>query len=59
VDPDYWEEILDANGRKEFGPETHAVHLWNEIWSFEKLDKDAIHPAGCLYERLKTAYLDS
>jgi hypothetical protein len=59
VDPDYWEEILDSNGRKEFEPETRAVHLWNEIWSFEKLDKDAAHAPGCLYERLKAVYLDS
>jgi hypothetical protein len=59
VDPDYWEEILDSGGRQEFAPETRAVHLWNEIWSFEKLDKDGDHPPGCLYERLKAAYLGS
>jgi hypothetical protein len=59
VDPDYWEEILDSNGRKEFAPETHAVHLWNEIWRFEGLDKDASYSPGCLYERLKSTYLGS
>ncbi len=59
VDPDTWEEIFDPNGRKEFGTNTHAVHLWNELWRRGDLDKDAAYAPGCIYEWLKSAYLDS
>lgn len=57
VDPDTWEEIFDPNGRPEFGPGTHAVHLWNELWRRERLDKNATYAPGCIYERLKAAYM--
>jgi hypothetical protein len=59
VDPDTWEEIFDPNGRTDFGPGNYAVHLWNELWRREGLDKNASYPPGCLYERLKSIYLDS
>jgi hypothetical protein len=56
VDPDTWEEIFDPNGRAEFGADTCAVHLWNELWRREGLDKNATYAPGCIYERLKLAY---
>ena len=57
VDPDTWEEIFDPNGRKEFGADTRAVHLWNELWRRGELDKNAAYAPGCIYEWLKAAYL--
>lgn len=36
-----------------FGPETVAVHLWNEMWRKECRDKNARGPRTCLYERLQ------
>jgi Alpha 1,4-glycosyltransferase conserved region/Glycosyltransferase sugar-binding region containing DXD motif len=54
-----WESIFDPDFVHEFGSETYAVHLWNELWRREGLDKDARYASGCLYERLKSAYLDS
>ncbi|HKP77486.1 MAG TPA: hypothetical protein VJT67_18285, partial [Longimicrobiaceae bacterium] len=36
---------------------TRAVHLWNEMWRRAKVDKDGRFHPGCLYERLKRAYL--
>ncbi len=57
VETDTWEEIFDPNGRAEFGPSTRAVHLWNELWRREGLDKNATYAPGCIYERLKSAYL--
>lgn len=57
VDPDTWEEIFDPNGRSEFGPNTRAVHLWNELWRREGLDKNASYAPRCIYEWLKSAYL--
>jgi hypothetical protein len=59
VDPDTWEEIFDPNGRKEFGANTHAVHLWNELWRRGELDKNAAYDPDCIYERLKSLYLDA
>jgi hypothetical protein len=38
------------------GPETYAVHFWNEVWRFKALDKDADYPADCAYETLKRRY---
>lgn len=37
--------------------EAYAVHLWNAMWQFEGQDKDAVYPAGCIYEQLKAMYL--
>lgn len=54
-----WEQMFDADIVHEFDEGTYAVHLWNELWRRERLDKDAQYPSGCLYERLKATYLDS
>ncbi|MCI5142063.1 MAG: hypothetical protein D3909_10150 [Candidatus Electrothrix sp. ATG1] len=34
-----------------------AVHLWNEMWRIQKMDKDKQYPPSCLYETLKKKYL--
>lgn len=52
-----WEEIFDPGATHVFGEKTYAVHLWNELWRRESLDKDVPYRAGCLYEKLKTRYL--
>lgn len=39
------------------GPETLAVHLWNDIWRRAFLDKNATYHPDSLYERLKNKYL--
>jgi hypothetical protein len=36
----------------------HAVHLWNEMWNWEKLDKGRTFPPGCAYEQLKYRFMD-
>jgi mannosyltransferase OCH1-like enzyme len=36
----------------------YAVHLWNEIWKWEKLDKQAAFPPACAYEQLKRRFID-
>jgi hypothetical protein len=38
------------------GPATYAIHLWNQIWKANGLDKDAVYPAGCAYDELKRRY---
>jgi hypothetical protein len=51
-----WESIFDGTFRHEFGSATYAVHLWNELWRREGLDKDRRYESGCLYELLKATY---
>lgn len=36
---------------------SYAVHLWNEIWRHEKLDKNGVYDQNCLYERLQHKYM--
>jgi hypothetical protein len=58
--PSYeWDRVLDPVHIPTFRQATRAVHLWNEMWRRDGRDKDARHPPGCLYERLKALYLSS
>ena len=57
VDCDQWERVLAPAIDWHFGPETYAVHLWNEMWRRRGRDKQASYPPDCLYERLKREYL--
>ena len=34
-----------------------AIHLWQEMWRRNGIDKNAVYPKGCLYEKLKVKYL--
>lgn len=36
---------------------SYAVHLWNEIWRQNQLEKNGVYDRKCLYERLKNRYL--
>ena len=38
------------------GPQTYAVHLWNQMWRAKGLEKDGVYPADCAYEMLKQRY---
>ena len=51
-----WQAVLDGTREWSFGPETCAVHLWNELWRRCGRDKDAVYAKTCLYERLKRQY---
>jgi hypothetical protein len=37
-------------------PQSYAIHLWNQLWSHKRLDKDGTYPADCAYETLKRRY---
>jgi hypothetical protein len=54
-----WQAALDPDIDLQFEADTRAVHLWHEKWRRAGQDHDASYPAGCLYERLKSRYLDS
>ena len=52
-----WHKVLEPDFEGGFGPETYAVHLWNEMWRADGQDKNARYHAACFYERLKRKYL--
>lgn len=54
----YWERMLDPQVTWDFGPRTHAIHLWNELWRRSGQDKCAQYAENCLYEQLKRRYLE-
>ena len=52
-----WARVLDPADPCELGPEVYGIHLWNQMWSANAMDKDAAFPAGSLLERLKQRFL--
>lgn len=56
IDPPDWETVLSPRVRHRFPEETHAVHLWNELWRRANRDKNARYRRQSLYERLKRTY---
>ena len=58
IDYPEWQDQLNPAATWSFGPETRAVHLWNELWRRAGLDKDAPWDEQCLYEQLKQRYLE-
>jgi hypothetical protein len=52
-----WAKLFDPRARWDFGEETYAVHLWNELWRRENQSKNGTYADGCLYETLKRRYL--
>lgn len=57
IDFPEWEKLLDPAGGAPFGPQTHGVHLWNEMWRRAGRDKDQPGHPQCLYEQWKRKYL--
>lgn len=52
-----WESVLNSDPLPGFPSETHAVHLWNEMWRLGGRKKDGIYPEACAFERLKRCWL--
>jgi hypothetical protein len=48
-----WRRLIDGDDPPELPRDAHAVHLWNELWRRNGVDKDAAHDPRSLYERLK------
>jgi len=53
-----WSRALVPEQVWQFGSETRAIHLWNEMWRRNNCSKDARYDPTCLYERLKSRYLN-
>lgn len=57
--PIHWWKYESLFEPFELANESYAVHLWNEMWRRDGLDKDGIYRYDCLYENLKDRYLES
>jgi len=53
-----WEQVLDPEFNMQWDRNTRAVHLWQELWRRNRRDKNQRYPPKCLYEQLRSAYLD-
>ena len=66
----YWEDYesiinvkckrnkLIINCMRDIPDTMYAIHLWNEVWRRNKLNKDGKYPDDCLYEELKKTHLN-
>ena len=52
-----WHAFLDGSVDIQFKEETYAVHLWNEMWRRNSIDKDKDFHPNSYYEKLKRRYL--
>jgi hypothetical protein len=54
-----WKQYVDGSLRLESLQGAMGLHLWNEMWRREGVDKAQAFPANCVYEELKRRYLQS
>lgn len=52
-----WRDIIDGDRYISFEGNVYAVHLWNELWRRNHVDKDAVYHPKSLYESFKRKYL--
>lgn len=50
------ESLINSSGYT-LKEETLSIHLWNEVWNRESLDKNASYAKDSIYEWMKTKYL--
>jgi len=49
---------LDNEAINKILKKSHAIHLWNELWRQNKIDKNGNYPPNSIFELLKKRYLD-
>jgi hypothetical protein len=54
---DEWETLLLPGNLGGFSQNSHAIHLWNEMWRRGGRDKDGSSAPESLYEQLKVLFL--
>lgn len=52
-----WSQLLDGLIDDRVLTDSHAVHLWNEMWRRNRVDKSGTFNANSVYEQLKQTYL--
>jgi len=58
IDYFHFIDCVLPGGPIDFGEQTFAVHLWNEMWRRQALDKNETYAASSLFEHLKRRYLN-
>jgi hypothetical protein len=59
---DWWKIVSDKpiiheETKKMISHKVYAIHLWNEMWRLNNIDKNQNFHPECLYETLKSSYL--
>jgi peptidoglycan/xylan/chitin deacetylase (PgdA/CDA1 family) len=52
-----WRSFTDPERTFSFGPEVHAITLWQDMWRTHGVNPDGLFEFGCLYEQLRRRYL--
>jgi len=52
-----WHMVLNPKANISIGEESYTIHLWNEMWRRNGVDKDCNYHPDSLYEQLKKEYL--
>ncbi len=52
-----WRIFLEESPEKNLLSKSQAVHLWNEMWRRDNVDKSGDFSENSIYEQLKKAYL--
>ncbi len=52
-----WRRVIEPGASLPIAPETRAVHLWNEMWRRDGVDKDGAFPVDSPYERWRRRFL--
>ncbi|WP_320167761.1 glycosyltransferase [Mangrovibacterium marinum] len=55
---DYWNcrNFLDNSNKNIISEDTYTIHLWNEMWRRNNMDKSALYDDNCIYEELQREY---
>jgi hypothetical protein len=64
IDAWQWRQLMHhsllANWKwQKAGKRSYGIHLYNDMWRRNKMDKNASFPRNSIYERLKRRYLDA
>ncbi len=54
-----WKQFLSESPDNDVPTNSQAVHLWNEMWRRDKVDKSSNFFENCIYEQLKKLYLNN
>ena len=54
-----WDQIINQQTDAAILERAQSVHLWNEMWRRNGVDKAGVFDEKCLYEQLKQTYLAS
>ena len=54
-----WRRLIEPGADVGITEQSCSIHLYNELWSRARIDKEQTFPADCFYERLKKRLLPS